>query len=241
MRTLLISPPYPLSEVPIIPMGLAYIAGTLEKNGYEVQVLDLLVSRESKDKVKRKLEQFQPDFVGTTCVTVNYHIASDILKYCKQVNPDVITIIGGPHVSFTAAETLNEAPWIDIVAVGEGESTMLDLVAGKKYKDIPGIVFRANTTIEQTARRPLIQNLDELPLPARHLFPLSRYRALDAACSLMAGRGCPFSCIFCVGSKMGGRRMRYRNRALSGLRLHGDSSGERPAHAEPEAPLRPLR
>jgi anaerobic magnesium-protoporphyrin IX monomethyl ester cyclase len=214
MRTLLINPPYPLSEVPIIPMGIAYIASVLEQNGYEVQVLDLLVSRESKDKIRRKLEEFQPDFVGTTCVTVNYHIASDILKYCKQVNKEITTIIGGPHVSFTAAETLNEAPWIDIVAVGEGEFTMLDLVKGKKYEDTPGIAFRANGNIERTAQRPLVQNLDELPLPARHLFPLSRYHALDAACSLMAGRGCPFSCIFCVGSRMGGRRMRYRNPKL---------------------------
>jgi radical SAM superfamily enzyme YgiQ (UPF0313 family) len=214
MKTLLINPPYPLSEVPIIPMGIAYIASVLEQNGYEVQVLDLLVSRESKDKIKHKLEEFQPDFVGTTCVTVNYHIASDILKYCKQVNKDIVTIIGGPHVSFTAAETLHEAPWIDIVAVGEGEFTMLDLAKGRKYKDVPGIAFRANGTIEQTAQRPLVQNLDELPLPARHLFPLSRYHALDAACSLMAGRGCPFSCIFCVGSRMGGRRMRYRDPKL---------------------------
>jgi anaerobic magnesium-protoporphyrin IX monomethyl ester cyclase len=214
MRTLLINPPYPLSEVPIIPMGIAYIASVLEQNGYEVQVLDLLVSRESKDKIKRKLEEFQPDFVGTTCVTANYHIASDILRYCKQVNPDIITIIGGPHVSFTAVDTLNEAPWIDIVAIGESELSMLDLVAGKRHTDIPGIAFKVNGAVKQTAQRPLIQNLDELPLPARHLFPLSRYRALDAACSLMAGRGCPFSCIFCVGSKMGGRRMRYRDPKL---------------------------
>ena len=71
MRTLLINPPYPFLEFPIIPMGLLYLAAILEHNDYEVDVLDLLVSRYTKDKIKRKIEQYQPDIVGVTCVTMN--------------------------------------------------------------------------------------------------------------------------------------------------------------------------
>ena len=215
MRTLLINPPYPFSEVPIMPMGLAYIAGVLEHSGNEVDVLDLLVSKYSKDKIKRKLEENQPDIIGVTSVTMNYPIASDILKYCKSVNKDVVTVIGGPHVTFRPVETLNEAPWIDIVVRGEGEQTMLDIVSGKKLDQIDGIAFRSGSDgTKLTGERRLIENLDELPLPARHLFPLSRYHALASPGSLITGRGCPFTCIFCVGSKMGGRRARYRNPKL---------------------------
>jgi radical SAM superfamily enzyme YgiQ (UPF0313 family) len=214
MKTLLINPPYPFFEHPLIPLGLSYIAGSLEHNGQEVQVLDLLVSKYSKAKITRKIEDYQPDVVGITSVTLNYPVASEILKYCKGINGDITTVIGGPHVTFSAVATLTEAPWIDIVVRGEGERTMLDIVNGKRPEDIPGIAYRANGAITLTGERPLIENLDELPPPARHLFPLSRYHALDSNYSLVTGRGCPFSCIFCVGSKMGGRRVRYRDPKL---------------------------
>ena len=196
-------------------MGLAYIAGVLEHSGNEVDVLDLLVSKYSKDKIKRKLKESQTDIVAMTSVTMNYPIASGILNYCKSVNKDVVTVIGGPHVTFRPVETLNEAPWIDIVVRGEGEQTMLDIVSGKKLDQIDGIAFRSGSDgTKLTGERRLIENLDELPLPARHLFPLSRYHALASPGSLITGRGCPFTCIFCVGSKMGGRRARYRNPKL---------------------------
>jgi len=215
MRTLLVNPPYPFSEIPIMPMGLSYLGSVLEHSGHEVQILDLLVSRYSKEKIKNKLDEYQPDIVGVTSVTLNYPIASDILKYAKSLDKDIITIIGGPHVTFAPVETLTEAPWIDVVVKGEGEMTMLDIVSGKKLADIDGIAYRDKSDgIKQTRERRLIEDLDELPPPAKHLFPLSRYLALDVHASILTGRGCPFNCIFCVGSKMGGRRVRYRNPKL---------------------------
>jgi radical SAM superfamily enzyme YgiQ (UPF0313 family) len=213
MRTLLVNPPYPFSEIPIMPMGLAYIAAVLEQGGNEVQVLDLLVSKCSNEKIRSKVEEYEPDIVGVTSVTMNYPIASSILECCKGVNKDIITVIGGPHVTFCPEQTLNEAPWIDIVVRGEGEQTMLDIVGGKKLEDVDGIAYRSGG-IKLTRERSLIQDLDRLPLPARHLYPLSRYHALDCHCSLVTGRGCPFNCIFCVGSKMGGRKARYRDPRL---------------------------
>jgi len=198
-----------------MPMGLLMIGAVLERSGHEVQVLDLLVSRYSREKIKDKITEYQPDIIGTTSVTLNYPVASDILKYGKDVNKDIITVIGGSHVTFTPMETLNEAPWIDILVRGEGEQTILDIVSGKKLVDIDGIAYRDKKDgIKLTKERRLIENLDALPPPARHLFPLSRYHALDTSCTVITSRGCPFSCIFCVGSRMGGRRMRYRNPQL---------------------------
>ena len=100
MKTLLVNPPYAFSEGPIMPMGIGYLAAVLEDSGYEVQVLDLLVSKYSKDKIRRKLEEYQPDIVGVTSVSMNYPVASDILKYCKSVDEEITTVIGGPHVTF---------------------------------------------------------------------------------------------------------------------------------------------
>lgn len=131
MRTLLINTPYPPSEPPLIPMGLAYIAALLEKEGIEVQVQDFLISKYTPEKLQKRLAEYAPQIVGATAVTMSYPTASQILKECKSLDDNIITVIGGPHVSFTARETLEEAPWIDIVAIGEGEYTMLELARGE--------------------------------------------------------------------------------------------------------------
>ncbi len=195
-------------------MGLAYIAAVLEREGGEVQVQDFLVSKYRKEKLEAKIADYAPDIIGITSVTMNYPIASQILKHCKEIDQNIITVIGGPHVSFSAEETLREAPWIDIVVRGEGEHTMLDIVSGKSLKDIDGIAFREGKDVALTKPRAWIENLDELPFPARHLFPLSRYLALSGECGLITSRGCPFNCIFCVGHKMVGRKGRFRNPKL---------------------------
>jgi radical SAM superfamily enzyme YgiQ (UPF0313 family) len=197
-----------------MPIGLAYIAAVLERDGCDVRVVDCLVSQYTAEKIRKAVGEHQPDIVGTTSVTLNYPVASEILRYCKEASPDAVTVIGGPHVTFRPLETLTEAPWIDVVVRGEGEQTVLEIVRRRKLEDIAGIAYRAPEGIRLTKDRELITDLDALPLPARHLFPLSKYLALGCHCSLVAGRGCPFNCVFCVGSKMGGRRARYRDPRL---------------------------
>ena len=214
MRTLLINTPYMFSECPTIPLGLTYIAAVLEKNGFAVEVLDLLVSKYSDEKVIRKVEDYKPDVVGANSVTMSFPAASKILRLVKKVDEDILTVAGGPHVTFSDVRTLEEAPWIDVVVRGEGEYTTLDIVKGKDFKDIDGITYREDGEIVRNRDRKLIENLDELPFPARHLLPLSKYMAYHSGCSLITGRGCPHRCIFCVGSKMMGRRVRLRNPKL---------------------------
>ena len=214
MRTLLINPPYPFTEWPNMPLSLSYIAAVLEKNGVEVKVLDLLVSQYSEEKLHRCMAEVRPEVVGITAVSMDYHAASNILKLCKRFDENAITVIGGPHVTFCAEQTLREAPWIDIVVRGQGEYTMLDIVSGKKLAEIEGLVFREGDGVVTTGDRPWTENLDEIPFPARHLFPLSKYRAFNAGIALITGRGCPFNCIFCAGHRMTGRRVRLRNAKL---------------------------
>lgn len=218
MRVLLLSTPYPLSENVTPPLGLAYLAGSLRKDGFEVEILDFLVSRYRPAKLVRKLEEFRPQFVGATCVTLNFHVAARMLKVCKEFDQSIFTAIGGPHASFALDETHRRAPWIDAVVVGEGDRTVLELVrtvdGGGDIGHVAGIAFGDGESVVRTQERPYIEDLDELPLPARDLLPLSKYGALGSPFTVITSRGCPFNCIFCSANKMFGRKVRFRDPGL---------------------------
>jgi anaerobic magnesium-protoporphyrin IX monomethyl ester cyclase len=217
-RVLLINTPYPYEECPVPPLGLAYLAGILRREKAEVRILDLLMTRYSPDLLRRELREFQPHVVGATCSTVNFKAASRILKLCKNFDSGMVTLIGGPHASFVAADLIEEAPWIDVVVMGEGDQTVVELVKaledGSDLAQVAGIAFRKNGRAVVNAPRPLIKDLDSLPLPARDLLPVSKYRALRVPCTVITSRGCPFGCIFCSAPKMFGRGVRYRNPKL---------------------------
>ena len=209
MRVLLINVPYPFNEWPTLPLGLCYIAGVLERESYEVEILDLLISKFSLGKVADRMREFKPEIVGAGPVTMNYPTALRVLKVCKEFG--ATTVIGGPHVTFYDREALSEAPFVDIVVRGEGEYTFLDIVRGRDPSSIDGITYREDGEIRRNPDRELIRNLDELPFPARHLVPLSKYRAFKAGCDMITGRGCPYSCTFCVGHRILGRKTRFRD------------------------------
>lgn len=209
MKVLLINVPYPFNEGPTIPLGLCYLGAVLEKEGFEVEILDLLVSRFSIKKIVDRLKEFKPEIAGAGPITINYPTALRALEVCKEHG--AITVIGGCHVSFYDMEALGEAPYLDIVVSGEGEYTLLDIVKGKDLRNIDGITYREDGEIVKNPPRKLIENLDELPFPAKHLVPLSKYRAYKTGCAMMTSRGCPYSCTFCVGGKMVGRKPRFRD------------------------------
>ncbi len=215
MKIALIAPPYPLEEAPSPPLGLTYIAAACEAAGAQVTILDYIVRGYSQAKLKQELKAFGPDIVGTNCVTMNFKQAAGILRTVRHAFPEVVTLIGGPHVSFDAENTLALYPEIDIVVRGEGEATVTELLAvihtPEKWQSIPGIVFKDKDQIRTTSQRPFIQDLDALPLPARHLLPMARYQALGYPVSIITSRGCPNHCIFCLGRRMVGQKVRFRS------------------------------
>jgi radical SAM superfamily enzyme YgiQ (UPF0313 family) len=215
MRILLINPFYPISETPSPPLGLAYLASALSEAGIEVKILDLVVYPFSQTMLQNVLEKFQPQMVGLTAVTMTFDNAMGVIREIKRLNPDILSVMGGPHVTFCTRETLKKHSALDILVLGEGEHTIVDLCrtvdTGSDWDGVKGIVYRKDSEICSTAPRDPIADLDELPEPARELLPLGRYRALGMPISLTTSRGCPFKCIFCVGRKMVGSRVRYRS------------------------------
>jgi len=214
LKVLLVNPPYPASEPPRIPMGLLYIGGAVEEAGHEARVLDLLVASPDKEAVHAAMGSFGPDVVGVTSVTMNWHEASRILKWVKEADPSVITVAGGPHATFTWRRIGRDEPWVDYVVVGEGERTFTEFLEmlknGRKPQSVAGLAWREDGAMRCGRRRKFEPDLETLPRPARHLFPLSRYRVMRVDGGLSTGRGCPFSCTFCVGPKMVGKKPRLK-------------------------------
>ncbi len=215
MRFLLVNPYYPISETPSPPLGLACLSAALERAGVEVKIFDLVVFPYSKKKLESVLKDFLPHFVGATAVTMTFDNAASVLRDTKNINPDILTVMGGPHVTFYAVEAMKAIPEIDLIVLGEGDETIVDLVKaadnGCNWDNIKGIVYREGFAIRNSGFRKSPIDIDSLPVPARHLVPLGRYRALGMPISMTTSRGCPFRCIFCVGRKMVGSRIRLRN------------------------------
>ncbi len=218
MRIALIAPPYPLEEAPSPPLGICYVAAACEKAGAEVKIFDYIVQKYTPAKLEADMQIFKPDVIGTTSVTMNAKKAIEIIKTAKSINPSVITMYGGPHASFDFKNILQNNNDIDIVIHGESEETLLELVpcihSPEKWGGIKGISFKKNGEIINTETRPLIENLDTLPFPSRHLLPMSRYQALGFPVSIITSRGCPNKCIFCLGRKMVGFKVRHRSTSL---------------------------
>jgi len=215
MRVLLINPFYPISETPSPPLGLSYLAGALSAAGIEVKILDLVVFPYSRDMLRTLIAAYQPQIAGLTAVTMTFDSAMDVIRDIKAIDTQVLTVMGGPHVSFCARQTLSDHPELDVAVIGEGEHTVVELCRTDGNSDalhnVSGIAYRRGEDVVFTAPREPIENLDDLPQPNRRLLPLGRYRALSMPISMTTSRGCPFKCIFCVGRKMVGARVRYRS------------------------------
>ncbi len=186
----------------------------MEQAGFETQIVDFSVFPYSYEVLTRHLQTFKPDLLGVTSVTMTFNAAIQVVKDAKKINPELLTLMGGPHVSFCALETLSAYPALDLIVVGEGEQTIVEVASqadnGRDWSQIKGLAYRDENQIKINEQREYL-DVDTLPLPARHLLPLGRYRALHTPISITTSRGCPFRCIFCVGRKMVGAKVRYRD------------------------------
>ncbi len=205
---------------PSFPIGLAYLAAFAEKHGHVVEVVDCLPLGMDYDAMKQKVASFEPDIVGITSMTSTFPAALQATQVLKESCPEALTVLGGPHATFMDIDALKEHADVDVVVRREGEETLLELARcfaeRKKLGKVAGITFRKNGEITRTPDRPFIQNLDELPYPAYHLFPLEQYRSRGLLSKkrilpIITGRGCPFNCNFCLASKMVGKRFRARS------------------------------
>ncbi len=214
----LVNPAAPVGaamHMPFALLGLGYLAAVLEKNNYNVDVIDCQVLKLSPEEFRTEISKRQPDILGVTSSTLTYQSGLKLVKIAKQTCPKCITIAGGPHVTFWDDIALEECPELDIVVRREGENTMLELVQRieeeKSYSDVLGTTCRKDGEIIRNPDRAYIEDLDSLPFPARHLWPMEKFRELEDVLYLATSRGCVYWCEFCTTVRMHGRKYRMRS------------------------------
>jgi len=187
------------------PFFLAYAAALLEKNKIETLLVDAIAEGFNEKKFLEKIKDFNPDLVliETSTPTIEYD-----LKIAKRIKTRFKTklALSGTHTSVFPKEILKENKFIDFVLIGEYEETLLDsikhLAQNKSLKGCFGLAYREGKKIVVNPRRPLI-DINKLPWPARHFLPMENYNAAFAGLptpnlQMVASRGCPFRCDFCL-------------------------------------------
>ncbi|NLE04376.1 MAG: radical SAM protein [Crenarchaeota archaeon] len=203
-----------------LPLGLAFVAGALEKAGFQVQILDNYLLKKSLEEVKICVKKLNPQIVGITCGSATYHKCVETAVAIKEVLPECKIVVGGWHPSYVPDSMLQHIE-IDYVVIGEGERAMTELAIhltgnpnAKPITQVPGIGYRKNGQIIKNPPS-LIMDLDEIPFAARHLFDLTRYDRkmefldVEPVDIMSIIRGCPFNCAFCETKKMWGPSCRF--------------------------------
>jgi len=188
--------PYMTSDRAFPPLGILYVASYLKKKGKDISICDLTGEKRWIEKFKRILRKESPLYVGITATTSDMPIAIKLLKIAKKCNSYITVAIGGPH-----ATILPESCKIfDKVVIGDGWNGSLKAFSAFKSKFI---------------EEAIIENLDDMPFPARELIDLSKYIYLInslPATNIMTHLGCPFKCVFCVGrNKKFYTKVRFRS------------------------------
>lgn len=189
-------------------LSLATLAAPLIAAGHEAKILDLSICEGPQKELTKTLENFSPDFVVITFSTSLFNEMVQISKAVKKFSKNIAIVTGGPHASTMPEDTLKNSD-CDIAVVGEGDYTLLEIVSEKHLKEIKGIAFKASGKIITNERRPPIQNLDELLMPAWHLYDLKKYKTPRLSCrknpvgTMETSRGCVFGCIYCNKSVFG--------------------------------------
>ena len=186
------------------PMGLLYIGGYLEQHDIEVKVLDVTPAQLTLEDVLDEIEREKPIVVGLSSTTSGLRSAVTLSKVIRK-EFKIPVGLGGAHIN-TEPDFFNRVPEFDFAVCGEGEKTFYDIVIKiKKGEMVKGLI-----------NGEAIDNLDDIPHPARHLIDFDKYRMPESRvgdrkphATMLGSRGCPFECSFCCIPAIG-HKVRYR-------------------------------
>ncbi|MFH1993786.1 MAG: radical SAM protein [Pseudomonadota bacterium] len=212
MKILLIYPYYleqrdRTEDVVVPPIGIYYVGAMLKEHHYDVEILNWHSINATPEIIEKTLCEKKPDVIGFSILQANRWGGIEIARIAKKIDPKVKIVFGGVSATFLWEHFLTHFPQIDVVVLGEGEYTFLNLVRclekgnERRLKNIKGIAYRNGSKIVRTETAPFIQDLDQLPVPAKYF----EYRHLSLT------RGCPGKCKFCGSPEFWGAKVRFHS------------------------------
>jgi anaerobic magnesium-protoporphyrin IX monomethyl ester cyclase len=205
VRVLLVNPTGWQKES--VNLGLAYLAGALQKAGHRVLILDLILREMSDSELVDRVKTFGPALIGLSVKTAVAREAVRLAEVLSSVCPDVGVVAGGPHVTLCVEDYFNTYDVFDFGILGEAEESIVllaDALAGKvPTQDVPGLTYRANDALITNPWGP-VKNLEQLALPdfdAIEGFSWKGFRY-----PILTSRGCPYQCVYCCVNKLTGSK-----------------------------------
>jgi radical SAM superfamily enzyme YgiQ (UPF0313 family) len=218
------------------PLDLAYCAAVLEKNGFQVGILDANLFSLSFEEIVSEVWKVNPHIVVINtaaidrweCPLPTVEETSKLASFVKKNLKNVVIILIGPHGTTSPEWTLKRIGAADLLIRGEPEITLLEttkvIFKREPIGNIAGLSYKENGRIKNNPDRPFIDNLNLLPFPAYHHLPMEKYGPMEnfngegyqgekwPFSIMITSRGCPASCIYCF-KKMYQEKLPYRSRS----------------------------
>jgi len=219
MKVLFVNAPW-VGKAIYPPLGLAYLAAVLDRKGIENDLIDSEAKGYSVPQLEKEVKKRNPEIICLTGTTPSIESVFRCARALKKSLPQSTILIGGPHASALPEDCINR-DGIDIVIVGEGEMTIVELVAaldsGAPLKGVKGLCYKENGKTVMTSPRELIEDINSIPFPARYKLDLDKYVGsiglpkVGRIATVMTSRGCPYQCTYCSSHIIWKGRLRMRS------------------------------
>lgn len=205
------------------PLGIGYLASYIRQFGYTVKVFQPSSDESYFKELEELINSFAPAVVGISVMTPSYPGAVEICNLIKSKDSNIVTVLGGHHVSAVGKAVLEQSPNTDFSVMGEGEITLYELMQSldsdsPNLKGINGLVWRDNKgNICLNEPRLAVDDIDSFPFPARDIIDMNKFRMhsyIDfgkKSATMITSRGCPYKCMFCSSWLTMGARYRFRS------------------------------
>ncbi|OGS27539.1 MAG: hypothetical protein A2297_03425 [Elusimicrobia bacterium RIFOXYB2_FULL_48_7] len=205
-------------------LGLGYIGAALINKGHSVKIHDM-ASQNAGDmaQIEKEINEFKPEYLGISVLTAQFRKAAEIIKAVKKINPKIVTMMGGPHISSVPEHTLKTTMDTDFVFVGEGDIAVPEFIrlhsSGADYTKLPGLGFRTPDGKITVNKAEIIKDISSLDFPWKILNPLNYNKGelqgytaqRRPVVTVVSSRGCPYRCTYCAQMSIFNYQFRVRD------------------------------
>jgi len=207
-RILIVNPGYHKSIwTAYLPPGPGYLCESLDENGIENDFFDMNLY--SYKNLIKKIKRFKPDYIGIPMMTYDYMNHYIFIDELKKAFSRIKIIMGGPHVALFGEKIMEQCSGVDILVIGEGERTIVEIAKNKPLRKIDNLIYRQGKKVIRTKSGEYIQDLDKLPFPKYKKFKIGKYQG--NMIPIISSRGCPYSCTYCAAHLSVGKKVRARS------------------------------